>query len=258
MILVDDRAGSSDLYPFIKSLTPDVCMTRLEFGDIAWTGSGPDDTNINVGVEHKDINDVLTVMLDGRFAAHQLPGLIDSYDRIWLMVEGSYRPDPKSGTLQSRRKGQWVDVRRNGNFMMYRDLLHWFMTLEMQAGVRVVRTFDSKESARWLVAAHSWFVNKGWDEHKTLKQFHVPNPPVAALAKPNVVRRVAKELSAVGWERSGPIAAHFGTVARMINAPAEEWASIVVGTNKIGVTHTVGKNRAVKIVNEINGKGAFE
>lgn len=216
------------------------------------------------GVEYKKINDILDCMVDGRFAGHQLIGLINHYDRIYLLAEmGNTRWDRRTGTLQRWRptsggKGQWLDVMRGGRAFAFRDLEHWYSTFEEFAQLRVVHTKNEHDSARWVTSKYSWWTGKRYDEHKSMCQFHVPPPPVAAFSKPGVVRRVAKEFNDVGWERSGPIAAHFGTVARMINAPAEEWASIEVGTNRIGVTHTVGKNRAVKIVNEINGQGAFE
>lgn len=267
MILVDDQSGSKDLFPFIKSINPSTILTRLDppFGDIAWIGEGPDGSALNVGVEYKQLADVMDCMIDGRFAGHQLPGLLDTYRRIYLLVEirRNYRWDRRTGVLQKfrpdgRGKGSWYDVMRGGFGFTFRDLEHWFGTIEEFAQVRVVKTGDEYESARWVTSKYSWWTGKGYDEHSAMKVFHVPPPPVAAFTKPGIVRRVAKEFNDVGWERSGPIAAHFGTVHRMINAPAEEWASIVVGTNKIGVTHTVGKNRAAKIVNEINGRGAFE
>lgn len=266
MILVDDQSGSRDLFPFIKAINPSTLLTRIDppFGDVAWVGEGPDGGTTRCGVEYKQLNDVLDCMIDGRFAGHQLIGMINSYDRIYLLVEmGGTRWDRRTGFLQRWKptgngKGVWVDVMRAGRNFTYRDLEHWYSTFEEFAQLRVVRTGDQSESARWVTSKYSWWTSKGYDEHKSMCQFHVPPPPVAAFAKPGVVRRVAKELHDLGWERSGPVAAHFGTIYRMANAPAEEWAAIEVGVNKLGITHTVGKNRAIKIVNEIHGRGAFE
>lgn len=266
MILVDDQSGSKDLFPYIKSINPATILTRLDppFGDIAWIGEAEGGGSTRVGVEYKKINDVLDCMIDGRFAGHQLPGLVNTYQRVYLLVEFGYtRWDRVGGGLQrwqpdGKGKGWWRDVLRGGRSFTYRDLEHWFTTMEEFAQLRIVKTPDEYESARWVTSKYSWWTGKGWDEHDSIKQFHVPRPPVAAFAKPGIVRRVVKELHDVGWERSGPIAEHFGSVIRAATASADEWAGIVVGEDKNGVKYTVGRNRAIKIVNQINGLGAFE
>lgn len=246
MIIVDDRAGSCDLFPYIKALTTDAIMTRLDppFGDIAWVGNGPDGQSIKVGVEYKKVAEILgAIGGDNRFVGHQVGGMVEHYDRRFLLVEGRIRADRNTGVIQEQRRGQWVNVQKGGRGFTYRDLDHWLTSIEEQAQFRVVKTFDEYESARWVVTKHSWYVAKGWADHKTLHQFHVPAPPSATFVRPGLVRRVAKELKGVGWDKSIQVAAKFASVRAMANANERDWASI----------DGVGKTMSRRIVEEIIG-----
>jgi ERCC4-type nuclease len=251
LILLDGRAGSADLAPYLRAVSAEFTVTSLEFGDAAWVGEGEGARTTSVGVEYKKIHDLLACIGDGRFAGHQLPGLTQNYDRIYLLIEGRIRADRNTGILQSLRRDRWVEIVKGGRGFMYRDLEHWYTSMEEFAQVRIVKTYDEYESARWIAAKHTWWTAKGYDEHKSLKQFHVPPPPTATFHKPNVVRRVAKEIVDIGWDRSIPVAARFKSIRKMANASAEDWAAIQVGEDRNGHKITVGKNRAVKIVEEI-------
>lgn len=256
MMLVDDQSGSKDLYPYIRALTTECLLTRIDppFADIAWYGNGPDDKQVKVGVEYKKLPDVLDCMMDGRFAAHQAVGMVEHYDRRYLLIEMQrHRFDRNNGILQRMKGNNWYDVMRNGRGFTYRDLEHWVTTVEEQAQFRVVKVYDEYESARWTFSKYTWYTAKGWDEHDSFKQFHVPPPPTAAFVKPNVVRRVAKEIGGIGWDRSIPVATHFGSVYNLATADASDWASIQVGEDKNGHKITIGKNRAIAIVKEIRG-----
>jgi ERCC4-type nuclease len=250
VILVDDQSGSKDLFPYIQQLTADCLLTRLSppFGDVAWAGNGPDGA-VQVGVEYKKIDDILACIGDGRFRG-QAVGMVDTYDRRYLLVEGRIRVDRNNGNLQKLRGDRWCDVVKNGRLFTSRDLEHWLTTVEQQAIFWMKQTYDEYESARWLVNKYGWW-QKNWEDHDGLKQFHVPPPPAARFRKPGVKERVAKELVDIGWDRSLPVADHFGSIRAMANASAEEWAAIKVGEDKNGHTLTIGKNRARKIVAEI-------
>lgn len=246
MLLVDNQAGSKDLYPYIRQLTSDAILTRIDppFGDIVWAGNGPDDKPCMVAVEYKKFSELLDSQISGRFVGHQLGGLILHYDRRYLLVEGRIRVDRNTGLVQEQRGDRWRDVQRKGAGLTFRELEGWYTTIEEMTQTRIVHSFDQYESARWLFVKHSWWVNKGWDEHTALHQFHVPQPEVAALVKPNLVRRCAKELTGVRWERSAAVAATFQSVREMANANEQTWLGI----------DGIGKVLASRIVAEINGR----
>lgn len=247
MILVDDQAGSKDLFPFIQRLTGDVIKTRISppYGDIVWCGNGPDDKPVMCAVEYKKINEILDAICGGgRFVGHQVGGLIEHYDRRYLLIEGRIRFDRHSGIMQELRRSEWVNVVLNKRGFTYRDFEHWKTSIEEQAQIRVIVTFDEVESARWVFTKHSWWVNKGWEDHQTLKQFWVPPPPAMQIQRPNLVRRWAKELDGIGWDKSLAVCNHFPTALDMSLADEGSWRKI----------DGIGKGIAASAVMQIRGQ----
>lgn len=229
MILVDDQSGSITLFPYIQQRTPDVILTRIAsgFGDVAWVADGRDQKPVRTGVEYKKLNDVLDCIVSGRFSDVQLPGMLLNYDRIHLLVEmGRSRFDRHTGILQQMWGKDWRDVYRNGRGYHYRDLEHWFTTFEEFAQLRVHVTFDEHESAQWVVAKHSWWTGKKWDDHDAMKKFYVAPPPVIGIERPKFVHRVAKEYPNIGWDKAFAVGNHFGTVLEMVNANQARWEEI--------------------------------
>lgn len=227
MILVDNQSGSRDLFPFIQKVTADCLSTRLDppFADIAWYGNGPDGCQVKVGIEYKTIDDVMACIGDGRHVA-QVAGMVENYDRRYLLIEGRLRTDRNNGNLQKLRGDRWQDIVKGGRIFTARDLEHWKTTIEEQAQFRVHETYDKWESARWVVNKWSWWTAKGYDEHSSLKMFHVPPPPAALFAKPNLMRLIAKDLPKIGWDKSIAVCAKFKTIREMINAGESTWREI--------------------------------
>lgn len=242
MIIVDDRAGSNRFPALLRPLGLKVVLGRLEYGDFSWLGEGPGGAPVTIGVEHKRLDDLLQSITTGRFAGHQLPGLLQSYDHTYLIIEGLWRPCPTSGLLQVRAGRDWVDQGRGARRWMYRDIEHWIMTMELKGGVIVRRTSTSDETARLLHALYGWW-SKGWDDHRShlvLSQAHAINRShdPALLSKPSLVRRVANELPGIGWDRSAAVASHFPTVLDMVLATPKDWAK-VPGIGKTTSTRVV-------------------
>lgn len=231
MILVDDQSGSKDLFPYIAALTPNAILTRIDppYGDITWiSDGGPDGRNLRIGVEYKKIEEILGEIAGetNRFIGHQVEGLCLHYDRRYLLVEGRIRYDRNTGIMQKLKKDKWEDVYKAGQGFTYRDIQHWYGTVEEHAQFRVVETFDEYQSARWAFTKYTWWTAKGWNDHTALKQFHVPLPPAVSFSRPNLVRRWAKELDGIRWEKSIAIAAQFATPLEMALADQSRWMAI--------------------------------
>lgn len=247
MMLCDDQSGSKDIFPYIKAIMPgNVLLTRIDppFGDMVWDGRGPDDKPLRVAVEYKKIDELLQSMVDGR-VAKQLRGMLLNYDRRYLLVEGRIRCDRNTGIIQKQSGDYWRDLIRSGRGITYNELEHWYTSIEELTQTRVKQTFDPYESARWLKMKHSWWTNKGWDEHDAMNQFHVPPPPTASFENPGLIRRVAKELPDIGWEKSIAAEAKFMSVREMINANEQTWLTI----------DGIGKTIARRIIHQITGGG---
>ena len=224
MILVDDRVGSRDIAGYLRTWGVPHELTRLDYGDAAFEGNGPDGP-LYVGVEIKAVRDALNCMTDGRFAGHQLPGLVRAYDRAWLVVEGFWYPRFADGVLLSGKPGRREPVALGRRQFMYRDLANWITSMEVSAGIRGFRTSDRIETARFIACLASWW-GKDWSDHHAHLAFDRSGPDVALLVKPGIVRRVAAELPGVGWKKSGSVSARFKSVQELVAASQEDWAEI--------------------------------
>jgi ERCC4-type nuclease len=226
VILLDDRAGSGDLAPVLRQVGAQVEVVRLEFGDAALIGRGENEEPVRVGVEIKKVPDLLSSMTSGRLSGHQLPGLLASYEWVWVLVEGVVRPEPQTGVLQEAHGGGWRDVQQGPRSFMYRDVEHYLHSLVVRGGVHVAWTAGRHETARWLAALDSWWL-KSWDEHKGHLAIHrKAGTRPRELVPPSLLRRVAAELPGIGWERSARVAGHFTSVREMVEASEEQWQQI--------------------------------
>lgn len=242
MLFVDSRIGSFDLEPMLKSLGAPVELTTLEFADCCFVGSGPEGRPVQVGIELKKLNDMLSCITTGRFSGHQLPGLVQNYDEIWLIVEGIYRANPRDGILETYKGGDWRAVELGARRWQYRDLEAFLTTAEVKAGVRVRRTNSRDETARVVAGLYAWWTATDYEDHRSHLALN-RSRDIALLAKPSLTRRIANELPGIGFERSGMVAGHFETVRNMVNADESEWV----------VLPGIGKTIARRIVAEVNG-----
>lgn len=238
MILVDKRVGSGDLINVFTRGSAQ--LTTLEYGDCAFLGIGPEGVPVRVGIEIKALGDAAQSIRSGRFAGHQLPGLLAQYDRVYVVLEGAYRPGPE-GELETFTKGHWQTGSWGGCGWMYNELDGWINTVSIIAGVTVKRTMSRRETAAVISGLHYWWTNKSYEKHRSHVGFDESGRPT--LLKPGLVRRVAAELPLVGWERSSAVADEFASVLAMALADESAWLKI----------KGIGKVIAHKVVEAIRG-----
>lgn len=239
MIFVDDRIGSADLIGHLRHWQVPCQMERLEFGDACFTGNGARGP-VAVGVEVKKVHDALQCMTDGRFAGHQLPGLVRTYDRVWVVLEGKFTVDFGTGLLLADGGRRRNPVAHGSRRFMYRDLSNWQTTMELCANIRFRRTTDRVETARFLADLHGWF-DKPYSDHKAHLALHDEAPDYAQFSRPSLARMVAAQLPGVGFKKSQAVVAHFGSVAAMVEAHWSEWETV----------DGIGEILAKRIYNEI-------
>lgn len=236
MILVDSRTGSVEIAPLLQK--PIVC--HLEYADFAFSGNGPSGP-VNVGIERKALVDLLQSMTSGRLSGHQLIGLTQQYDWVYLLVEGIWRPDRHTGLLQHiNRQGKWAAVSQGSRRFMARDIYSFINTLQVMCGVITVVTSNHWETAMWLTACHGWW-NKDWDKHRSHLQFQKPVVH-ARLSKPSLVTKVASQFTGIGWDKARKIGEEFGSIGELMEATEEELAEV----------EGIGPKLAEQIVREIN------
>jgi len=221
-IVVDSRVGSREL---MRWFSPGVAeLGRLEYGDFMFSGRGKGKEPWLVGVERKTIRDLLNSIASGRFAGHQLLGLLNSYNVVYLVVEGLVRPNPGTGVLEIRRNRQWVVLELGKRRFMMRDVWEWVNTVTLMTGVVVFMTSRECETAKLVTALHRWWNIKDWEEHRAHVSPRVSTVP--GLVRPSVLKMVAAQLPGVGWERAGKVEVYFESVADMAEAGVEDWEAI--------------------------------
>lgn len=220
MLLVDDRVGSADLVkPFLAAGLP-AEKTRLEFADVAFSGFGPV-APIDIGIELKTLGDMVGSVRSGRFAGHQLPGLRETYDRVWLMVEGTWRTNEQGQvcSYQGPRRG-WnpIQGRMNGN-----ELEKTLLTFELCGGVHVRYTNNRADTVRAIGTLYRWFTDKAFADHTSHLAVH-DAPTLVAVSD---FRAAVMKWPGIGMKASIAVEAHFkGSIRRAACAGVEEWAGI--------------------------------
>lgn len=254
-LLVDPRIGSGELakYLLMLQLPVEIPEHNLPFGDFAFLGNGPEGRPIPIGIERKALKDFVNSYYSGRFAGHQLPGMLNpgaGFEVIYVILEGLWRVDIQSGlisvpSMKKNQKGKfvWEDLEVAGKGFMYRDLEQILFTLEMKAGVNFRRTGNKPETGRFISALYHWWVDKEWEEHRSHLRFKTTEADKALLVKPSLCRLIAAQLPGVGWVKSGAVATRFGSVSNMVKATEKEWMEI----------EGIGKTMAKKIMMALDG-----
>lgn len=269
MLTVDNRAGSEQLIPLLERCGVSVQSGRMTFGDIRFLGAGSQGVPVTVGIEVKSIHDILHCITDGRFAGHQLPGMITTYEQAWLLIAGQWRARRSDGLLQYLSKQyQWRDATVGSRKFMYRDLLAWLLTVRIKTGILVEYVPDWDHAALWVASLYAWWTRvkreggqevTGWESHRShqainqasneqfwarVKQEERDNgangrglQDHASLLRPTLCRMVAAQLPGIGYARSENVARAFPTVAKLVAATEKELLQV----------EGIGKNGARKV-----------
>ena len=229
-VFVDPRVGSLEIAPSLRQLALPVQELTLEFGDFAFEGNGPDGMAM-IGIERKVLSDMLASMRSGRFAGHQLPGLLTGYHTVYLLLEGVYRCGD-GGVLEkpawSRGGGRgtgWEPVRLGTSGFLYSELTNFLTSLENLAGLKIRHTASRAQTAQTIEGLYHWW-GKQWDAHKSLGVVYTPGQQTLDLTPLTLIRKVAVQLPGVGWQKSVAIDRKWKSVLDMVIADQEDWESL--------------------------------
>lgn len=241
-ILIDPRIGSKDLYPLLVELNVPVKLRELVSADIRWDGCGEDGKRAVVGIERKRLRDAVGSMRTGRFMGHQAKMLVEGCQDPVLLIEGAYRAGAGGELEVPCGYGKWVPLKLGGSIYTYRELDNWLNSVTILTPIRVIRSNSQAETVRIIADLWHWW-KKPMSEHKSSQVFHRTGPAHVELVTPGIVRRVAKELNGVGWERAKEVEGKFKSVMEMLMAGEEDWEQL----------EGIGKTLAKRIVAELNG-----
>lgn len=261
--------GSGDLIRPLRRLGLEVrprTLAQMPFGDVAWAGLGPDGP-IAIGMEFKRISELLSSITTGRFADHQLRGMVKTFPIRYLLVEGIWSLDRHSGILQMRRRDRrgkwiWADAGFGSRRWMFSEVMEWLSGLPL----KWLRTSNRAETLHAIFGLRAWW-SKPWRKHSSLKVIYsgvktgLPlgdefSPIAAALTSISPTRRLLAGIPHVGWEYSAAAEETFGSVEAACRADWRVWSRLRVdGATEDGRRRPrIGQKRAKSIVATLRGE----
>lgn len=250
-ILLDDREGSGSLaqYTPLRDLAT---LTRLEYGDAAFLGRGPNDSTPWIGIEVKSLFDLLSSLDTKRLQGSQLPGMLAEYDVSYLLVYGVARSCPRTGKLQipvssRRKKGapQWQAYKLGTRSISYTYLTSSLLSIEA-AGVRIawvphIKDEGARGCAAWIAGCYTWW-SKPWEDHTLFQCFDLSQDlseadfrrltaPSSASTPAPIDRgryRVAKTLnsfSGIGHKRAVRISSAHSSLLELLIPSSKQWSA---------------------------------
>lgn len=205
-------------------------LPTLEYGDMAFLGTGPDGCPTPIGIERKSLSDFINSCRSERLQGHQLPGMALHYQQVWVVVEGFFKVEDGIVMVPAGYHA-WKPLPCGGPTVTFRELFGRVLTLQSKTSVRVQWTDGKKETASWLNQLYRWW-EVGWDQHASHVGFaEVPGAGAAMIkwdrSNPrHIVRLMAKELAGVGWEKAANIAGQFNSASAMVQASQKEWEAV--------------------------------
>ena len=246
MISVDYRIGSKELAAPLHQLGAQVAVKLLPFGDVCFRG-GSGGLRF-IGIERKTVGDLLACICDNRFSGHQLPGLLDRYDIVYLLVEGPWRPDKRTGLLQSGHVWEfntpgrsslktgiaWHEHRRPAR-MMYAGFDGFQCSVEQLARIHVVRTLDLMETVWWIWSRYCWYQKgKHTSLQPMLKRLHERPRDVEKDDAPRPLRygkatwhcKAIAQYPGLNWVKAHALEAAFPTHEALMQASVKDLLTV--------------------------------
>jgi len=212
-----------------------------------------------VGYERKNLHDLVASMRSKRLSGHQLPGLLDTYQVVYLVVEGILRAGGR-GAAETWVRKDWVALTTGSQPILYREIDHYLATLTHLAGVTVVQTSNPTQTAAMIASRYRWWLDKEWAQHRSHIEIYAP-ADIGQVGRGRILRRTVGLVEKVAAQLPGldrgawSVGKHFGNVYRMVNAEVREWAGVRIETEgaRGKGSKRLGEARAERIWNELRG-----
>lgn len=246
MISIDTREGSHDLIaPLAKAGLP-VEPATLRFGDLFFTGRGEGGAPLAIGIEHKKLGDLVQSLNTDRLAGHQLTGMLQTYDRSYLIIEGEWDVDAGGRVIVPSKFRNRHTPLKGAPLASVLESRVW--TLEHRGGLRVRWTRNQKETIRYVSALYRCWTDRDLDDHKSHLAIHAPDLDRALLVPVTDERRVYAAFPAISYQRSAAVEQHFPSIWAAVNAAESEWMKV----------EGIGKKLATNIVRFVRGRKGDE
>lgn len=245
MLFVDPRAGSQELVKPLTDLGLPVEEMTLEFGDLYFTGRGERGAPLQIAIEHKKLPDLIQSMTNGRLQGHQLTGMLQTYDRAYLIIEGDWDSDTQGRVTMFQRKGVRRPVKGSPPAIALEKQV---INLETRGGLRTRYTPNKRASCRAIAALYYYWTDKDLDEHKSHLAIHAPDLDRGLQIPVSDFRRIVSQLPGIGYATSQDVERRFGgSLRKLMLATEQDWADIEIISDK-GTKKRLGASRARKIM----------
>ena len=227
----------------LRKLNVPLDSNHLTFGDFMFIGNGPDGP-VPVGIELKAVSDFVTSMRSGGLR-EQVAGMLDTYKRSYLVIEGVYRARRGAGILEIPRGRQWKPVQAGPRPVFWTDVERFITGLE-EAGIRMRYTRTSEQTARMIANVLQGFWDKDYAAHTSLIGAYRPQAPLELVREDpdrKRARLVACCLPSIGWGRSKAVVETFGSIEGMVGASIDDWS----GVAGIGKTIAQDVHKAIRV-----------
>lgn len=223
---VDDRVGSKDLLPDLQRFGVPAELWHLPFADFAFVGRGMHESPVVIGVELKETQDLIKSLQSKRFVGHQLRGLLDTYDRAWLLTEGTWTDSPEGVLMELSDFGWNAATAGNRQPIMTRSLDKQLLSITIRGGINHWHCPTRRDTIRFLSSLYHWWTDKELSEHRSHEALYHPPPDRAQMVDPSQFCLTVSTLPGIGWERARAAQEEFGSIRKAINATAREWEHI--------------------------------
>ena len=201
---------------------------ELKCGDINHQGYWVNGELVWIWGERKHLGDLVTCALDsGRLLRQVQEAHQAGFKFLYLIIEAVYRESPTTGLLETRRGKLWKEYHINPTnsksaTVPYNRIRGYLNQLRYYLGVHVYHTASVRETALTIMSIYGMFQIPP-EEHNTLKQFtSSPEPVGSFLHKPSLLRRLAKELPGIGWDRSKDLEDELKTARELCRVIADD------------------------------------
>jgi len=251
MLYVTNEPNDKDLAKQLTLATP----FELRCGDVNFIGRWIDGEEIWIWGERKKLGDLVSCILDtGRLLRQIQEAHQSGFKFLFLIIETTFlRANPKSGVLEIRTGKGWKEYKLGSMSkpIQYSRIMGYLNQLRYYLGVHIYYTNSVRETAQVIMGVYSMFQTTP-EEHDSLQQFVTTPEPVASfLQKPSLIRRMAKELPGIGWDRSKDIEAELGSARELCRVLCGDYRA-GGDTSRLMEIEGIGKGIVAKIEAELD------
>lgn len=244
-ILLDAAVGSKSLEKPLREAGLPVVVQHLKFGDLSWTGRGVQGVPVSIGVEFKKINELITSLMDGRFQGHQLTGMIHTYDKRYLLIQGDFHHDALGRATRWGRHGKDTPIPGSPTAV---ELEKRLINLRENGGLHMRNVENTRDVVRVIESWYRYWTDKDQDEHKSHLALYEADMDKGLLTPPTPFRRAIKILlPGIGFAGSKIIEDYVnGSWETLRSITEDEWAEFQM-PDKNGKLKRLGRSRARSI-----------